>query len=265
MRTLPELQAGFAAAILEGDATRVAGAIIADGLTSAARVQIYGNHVLTSLTDVLATTYPVVCQLVDRRFFGFAANRYIRIHPPASPCLFEYGATFADFLASFPPCAGHPYLADVARLEWAMNAALHAEDVPAVPPATLGAVPAEDAGRIVVRIDPSAFWLRSPWPVDAIWRANQRSADPDATVDLSAGGVMLEIRRRDDVVTLRRLEKPDFTFRATLGRGATLETAAEAVMAEDPGLDLADALRALLGEGLVTGFSLGPHEGDLRR
>ena len=44
---------------------------------------------------------PVVCRLVDRRFFAYAADPYIRAHPPAGPCLFEYGATFPDFLAAF--------------------------------------------------------------------------------------------------------------------------------------------------------------------
>src|SRR5262245_29966438 len=105
MLTLPDIQAGFAAAILREDASDGVPAIVADGLPSAARVQLYRNHVLTSLTETLATTYPVVCRLVDRRFFGFAADAYIRRDPPTSPCLFEYGVTFPDFLASFPPCA----------------------------------------------------------------------------------------------------------------------------------------------------------------
>ena len=104
MLMLPELQTQLAAAILaEGDA-EVITAVAADELS--ARIQIYANHVLTSLTAALEATYPVVCRLVDRRFFGFAADRYIRRHPPGGPCLHEYGADFADFLERFPPCAG---------------------------------------------------------------------------------------------------------------------------------------------------------------
>src|SRR5574342_626775 len=121
MRTLHELQSDFAWAIWREDAGPVAALIAADGLRPEARVRVYWNHVFSSLTEALETTYPVVCRLVDRRFFGFAADHYIRSHPPVTPCLFEYGATFGDFLAHFPPCSAHPYLADVARLEWAMN------------------------------------------------------------------------------------------------------------------------------------------------
>src|SRR5262245_15626065 len=120
MPTLPELQAGLAAAILHEDARPVAALIAPDGLSPAARVQVYSHHGLASLAEALEATYPVVSRLVDRRFFAFAADRFIRDQPPAGPCLFEYGAAFPDFLRTFPPCAGHPYLPDVARLEWLM-------------------------------------------------------------------------------------------------------------------------------------------------
>jgi hypothetical protein len=267
MRTLPELQAGFGSAVLREDARQVSHLIVGDGLTPAARVQVYWNHVFSSLTETLEATYPVVCRLVDRRFFGFAADRYIGSHPPAGPCLFEYGATFPDFLATFPPCAGHPYLPDVARLEWAMNVALHAEEAAPIDPAALGAVPADDVGRLILRFDPSAAWLRSRWPVDRIWQANQAAADPDSVVDLAAGGATLEIRRADDVVALRRLDSSEFAFRAALGLGSTLEMAADTALAEEPGFDVTRALRALLDEALLTGFGLlpeAPQEGGSR-
>lgn len=262
MSALRELQAEFARAILREDATGVISAIGADGLPPAARVQVYWNHVLTSLTEALETTYPVLCRLVDRRFFGFAADRYIRRHPPAGPCLHEYGAEFADFLAGFPPCAGHPYLADVARLEWAMNVVLHADDVPALEPAALARVSAEDVGRLVFRTDPSAAWLGSRWPVDRIWRTSQPETDPGAVVDLAAGPARLEIRRRDDVVTLRSLEPAEFAFRTALAAGATLETAADGALTEDPAFDLTAALRAVLGDALLTTFTIRAGDGE---
>jgi len=264
MPPLRELQGQFATALLSGDTAAVAGFVVADGLPPTARVGVYGNHVLTSLTEALETTYPVVCRLVDRRFFGFAADRYIRRHPPAGPCLVEYGATFADFLATFPPCAGHPYLGDVARLEWAMNTVLHAEDRPPIEPAALGEVAAEDVGRLVLRTDPAAAWLWSPWPVDRIWQANQPEADPEAFVDLASGPARMEIRRQDDRVALRRLAPVAFAFRAALGAGTTLEVAVTAAQGEDPRFELTGALRAVLAEGLLTGLALAPEPSGSR-
>ena len=128
MSSLRELQAGVRAALLADDERGVAPDVVDDGLSASARLAVYRHHVFTSLTEALEATYPVVCRLVDRRFFGWVADQYVRVRPPAGPCLFEYGADFAEFVAAFPACAHLPWLADVARLEWAMNAALHAPD-----------------------------------------------------------------------------------------------------------------------------------------
>src|SRR5262245_2320467 len=127
MSALGDLQASFRDAILSGDARDVARLIVPDGLSPGARLQIYGHHVLDTLTAVLASTFPVVRRLVDARFFAYAADTYIRQHPPGGPCLAEYGATLPTFLADFPPCRAHAYLPDVARLEWAIHTARHAD------------------------------------------------------------------------------------------------------------------------------------------
>ena len=173
MPALRELQAAIGTAMLGGDAGAAAREIEPDGLAPEARLEIYRHHVLTTLTSALEATFPVICRLVDRRFFAYAADTYVRAHPPAGPCLFEYGDSFPDFLAAFPPCRDLAYLPDVARLEWAMSAALHAPDVDAMDPACLAHVAAEDMPRLTFAVDPSVSFLASPWPVDRIWRANQ--------------------------------------------------------------------------------------------
>src|SRR6516162_6512562 len=143
MSTLLDLQMRLRRAVLGGDTAEIVAAIQGDGLDPAARVGIYRHHAFTTLGDALQTTFPVVCRLVDKRFFAYAAHEYLREHPPHSRCLVEYGADFADFLAQFAPCEQLPYLADVARFEWAINTAatvreetpLQAERLAAIPPA----------------------------------------------------------------------------------------------------------------------------------
>jgi hypothetical protein len=246
MSSLRELQAGFRAALLDGDDACVAREIADDGLGASARVAVYRHHVFTSLTAALEATYPVVCRLVDRRFFGWAADRYVRAHPPGGPCLFEYGGDFPAFLATFPACAHLPWLADVARLEWAMNVALHAPDAATLEPATLSALDPHAVGRLTLRFEPSVTLLESPWPVDAIWRANQPGAD--GVVNLDAGGARIEIRRVGDDVVVRALPPGTFAFRAALAAGRTLQDAVERALDAEPGFDLASEIRALLDE-----------------
>jgi hypothetical protein len=246
MPTLPELQAAFRRGLLADDDAPIGAEIAGDGLAPAARLQVYRNHVLTTLTAALEATYPVVCRLVDRRFFGYAADRFIRDHPPQGPCLSEYGAELPDFLATFPPCRPLPYLADVARLEWAMNAARHADDVPSLDPAVLRALLPEALGDVTLRLDPTLSLVESPWPVDRIWEANQPEAEAPDRVDLDAGGVRLEVRRRGDAVVVRRLDPAPFALRRAILAGRSLEEAGAAALAAHPDVDLASAFHLLL-------------------
>ena len=256
MPALRELQAAFLRAMFAPEAPALLEAIVGDGLLPAARLQIYRHHVLTSLTDALQTTFPVVCRLVDERFFRYAADAYIRQYPPVAPCLFEYGAHFPAFLATFPPCRHLEYLADVARLEWALNTALHAEIRVSLDPAELGSLTPHDVAQLTFQFDPSVTLLDSTWPIDQIWRVNQANAEVYGPVNLDEGGVALEIRRWEDAVGFRRLAPAIYTFRTTLAAGHPLTMAAEAALAASQEFDCVAALHELLTDGVIIGFTL---------
>jgi hypothetical protein len=252
--SLAELQDAFGRAIWQGTDEAIAVAIRGDGLAPEARVALYRHHVFTTLTAALASAYPVVVRLVDARFFAYAADAYVRAHPPAGPCLVEYGASLPEFLAAFPPCRDLVYLPDVARLEWAMHRALHAPDAAPLDPDRLRAVDADATPGLRLRLDPSLSLCGSAWPIDRIWRANQPGADPDARVDLGAGGALLQVWRLGDDVVFRALDAPAFTFRLALAGGQPIEAAAAAALAEDPGFDLTAAVRALVREEVLVDF-----------
>jgi hypothetical protein len=256
MPALRELQSAFLRAMFGPEEPELLKTIVGDGLLPAARLQIYRHHVLTSLTDVLQATFPVICRLVDERFFRYAADAYIRQHPPEAPCLFEYGTHFPAFLAAFPPCCHLEYLADVARLEWAMNTALHAEVHTPLDPAELSHLAPNDVAQLTFQFDPSVTLLDSPWPIDQIWRVHQADEEVHAPVDLSAGGVSLEIRRWGDDVVFRRLDPAIYTFRTTLVAGQALAIAAEAALAASQEFDCVAALHGLLTDSVIIGFTL---------
>jgi hypothetical protein len=255
MSTLRELQADLRGALLGGPAGPAAAVLLEEGLAAEARLAIYRHHVFATLTEVLKATYPVVCRLVDERFFAYAADQYIRHHPPTGPCLFEYGEGVADFLATFPPCRHLAYLPDVARLEWAMNVAEHAADVVSLDGRALQSLEPADIPHVRVTFDPSLTLLESPWPIDRIWRANQPDAG-DARVDLAVGGARLEVRRAGHEVGFRSLIPAEWALRSALAAGRTLETAATLALAREPSFDLAGALHALFADGVLTAFTL---------
>ena len=258
MPLLREVQATFVDAMLGGDVARAAEFVAGDGLLPEARLQIYRHHVVSSLTAALQATYPVVARLVGDGFFRYAAHEFIGAHPPSGPCLFEYGEAFADFLAAFPPCRQLPYLPDVARLEWLLNVATHADEFVPVDLANLRHLGPDDTEELTFRFDPSVSFVASSWPIDAIWRANQPEADHDRTVDLDAGGVRLEIRRGADDVVFRGLEPAAYAFRRSLLAGGSLAGALTTAQAEDEAFDLTEALRALFEDNVLSGFRLVP-------
>jgi hypothetical protein len=256
MSGLRELQAAVGRSVLGQDEPSLDDVIEGDGLAPAARLQIYRHHYETSLAEALKSIYPAVCRLVDERFFAFAAQAYIKSSPPRRVCLHEYGADFAEFLAGFPPCRELVYLPDVARLEQLINAALHSPVEEALGTEAFLDVAVGDYPRLVFRLLASLRYLDSSWPVDRLWLAQQ--AGQEGAVDLDEGGCLLEIRQRGEEVVFRRLDAPEFILRRALLAGQTLESAAAAALVADPTFDLAMALRRLLGEGLVAGFSLAP-------
>jgi hypothetical protein len=252
--SLRELQRDVLDAVLgRGDAA-AAGWVQGDLVAARGRLAIYRHHVFATLTAVLEAAFPVVCRLVNERFFAYAADGYIRRHPPSGPCLFEYGGTFPAFLAGFSPCRDLPYLADVARLEWALHHAFHAPDHVPLEAETLRVRATEVTGETVLALDPSLTLVASRWPIGRIWQANQPEADPGATVDLREGGVWLEVRRAGESVAFRGLGAGQFTFRQALAEGHRLADAVGRAVAVDEGFDLPGALAALVQEGLLAGI-----------
>jgi hypothetical protein len=242
MAALPDLQQGFAAAVLEDDPA-FARHVAAGRFPPERLLQVYRHNVFASLTAALAAVYPAVQRLVGEGFFRYAADGYIRRHPPASGNLHDYGGRLAEFLADFEPARALAYLPDVARLEWAWHEAYHADDAPGLSLERLATVPAEQHGALRFRLHPSARLLASPWPILRIWQANQQEPGDEPPVDLTEGGVRLLIHRRGLEIEIEPLAPGDHALLAAFGDGAALAPASEAALAADPAFDLAARLR----------------------
>jgi hypothetical protein len=235
----------------------LAALIRADGLPFDKRLQIYRNNTFGSLTEALKDTFPVVCQLVDERFFKYAAHAYVERHPPRAPRLAEYGAAFAEFIAGFEPACQLAYLPDVARLEWAINEAYHAADAPSLDPARIAALPQERYPALAFVAHPSGRLFASAFPVDRIWQAHQPGGALESPIDLAAGGCRLLIDRHDEI-RLLSLDAAGYALLDRLFAGASLQAAYEAAAAIDAGFDLTGALGTHLARGTFADFVDGP-------
>lgn len=245
-------QACFSSALLDPEMVCPSGLRVWNGSDPARRFAVYRNNVIVSLIDALSDSYPVVQALVGDAFFRAMAREFVRNSPPRSPVLAWYGAGFADFVAGFPPAAGVPYLADVARLEWLRVEALHAADAEGAADEDL-AVLLSDAGRLAdarFRLHPSVRVLWSPHPVVSLWAAHQHDDPSDALAALNPeDGEAALLMRPALGVEIIPIEPGAADFIGHLGAGISL---AEALAASRP-FDLPAALGLLLREHLLVG------------
>jgi Putative DNA-binding domain len=200
----------------------------------------------------------VVRRLVDTPFFHGAVDAYVEAYPSRSGDLNEYGAGFGDFLESYDPASGLPYLPDVARLEWAIDESHRAADSNVSRDdvlRALAAIPAEDLPALRLRMDPSCRLLASSYPVLSIWQVNQPDHRGDMLVDLEAGPDRLRIRREPDVVALERIGGAEYAWLAALMAGVALAAAIERAQAAEATFDLGTVLHRFIGDGTIAGVA----------
>jgi len=254
--TLAELQTAVRNTVLGASSDALAGVIAGDGLGHAARLDVYRNNTTLLLREALAANFPVVSELVGEDFFAQLARAFLRGHPPSSPCLFEYGEAFPDFIASDPAAAELPYLPDVARLEWAWNEAFHAHNTPALTASALGTVAPEDYPHLVFAPHPALRMVSSPYPIYTIWALHQPDADPDATVDLAQGGETVMVTRPETNAQVCVTSTGAAIFTDRLRAGENLADAFAMAAEMDPAFDGGAVIAQLLTQGALATFDL---------
>ena len=261
MPTLIETQRAVYRSLVEHEDGAAIEHIVAGGLAPEARLNVYRNTIVGTLTAALRLSYPAVHRLVGAEFFESAVRIFIEGQPPRSAHLDEYGAQLPEFLANFPPAASLVYLPGVARLEWAVSRALHAPDVDSLDVGRLAAIEPADRPHICFAPHPSISLVQSDYPVDAIWRAVLAQDDAAmAAIDLDASPVWLLIQRLETGVDVRRIAESAWQFLASLCAGRPLQDAVHAA----PDVDVAILLAEHLAAGSFVGFQLIAHDNGAR-
>lgn len=169
--SLLEVQRAVHRAIALGDSAGLEGAIATDAMAIAGAVSIHRNTIRWGLTRALRLSYPAVERLVGEEFFEAAVAQFLRQFWPRSACLDDFGSDFCAFLGSFAPVSNLCYLADVARLEWAVHEALHAPQASALRLEPLLELAPSHCADVCFVADPSLRFVATNSPADLIWRA----------------------------------------------------------------------------------------------
>ena len=188
-----------------------AGLLRAGGNVPAAeRFMVYANQARIGCIETLAAVYPATQRLVGQDFFENMAALYVSRHPMKTPNVLEYGGDLPAFIATFEPLSALPYLPDVARLEWACHASLHAGH--GEPPQ-----PGEK-----VTLAPHVRLIHSPYPIGAIWDFALRASplDERLQLDLEEPAYLVVARPALDV-EVSAVAPNDWQWLASLTAGDT--------------------------------------------
>lgn len=213
---------------------------------------VYRNTVMKGCVDALAANYPAVLSLVGETWFRAAAADFVRTAPPPRASLLDYGAGFADFLASFPPADDLRWLVPIAHLDRHWTEAHVAGDFACADPALLARVDADGIVQLRLRPHPAARWLwHDAVPVHTLWTLNRgrvpMPADGLASVRWIGEGALTT--RRADEVTTQAVPHAACVLLDACAAGARIVEAIGAALAIDATLDLTAVIAQLLRAG----------------
>jgi hypothetical protein len=205
----------------------------------------------------LQAAFPVVAQLLGDENFDAVATRLWLAHPPDSGDAARWGGALPAWIdANADLSDAEPYLADVARVEWALHgASTSAEAV--VDIASFALLQQHDPTALTLRLAPGVHCIASPWPVVSIIEAHT-----DGAVDLPTAAARLRARQAECALVWRdglqpRLKQVDLgeaSLLQVLLQGGSLDSA----LAASPGLAFDTWLTSAVTAGVLVGAALLP-------
>ncbi|SLN44241.1 hypothetical protein PSA7680_02236 [Pseudoruegeria aquimaris] len=247
-------QGTFTRAILDAGQPVPEGLLDPEGRPAGRRFSVYRNNVAVSLTEALATAFPVIEKLIGEENFKAVAGVFLRRYPPDSPLMMFYGQQMPAFLEGFEPLKHLGYLPDVARLEIALRESYHAADATPVPPEALQALPPDRLMAARLRLAPALRLVRSRWPVASIWHFNMSEGAPKPP----ANGENALVTRPGFDPQIIALPPGGGAFIAALLAGESFGAALDAASGAVEGFDLTAVLGLLIQGGAIASIEEGP-------
>ena len=237
-------------------------------------LQAYQSHGLALAERALGAAYPVIAQLMGDENFSALAQHFWRQQPPTCGDMAQWGEGLANFLAEAPQPAGEPFLADVARVEWALHRASFAAD--ASPDlASFACLSADPPATPSLQLSPGVWLLASAFPVVSLIDANRlpatdrRPALAHAAALLACGtGENALVWREGFRAQVKCISAAEQTLLTALLAGESLAAAlTKAGGAEErhcqPAFDFTEWLANAVKIGLVTGANLIHNDDDI--
>lgn len=169
MSDLAQLQQQFKNFILDGDDAIACRVQATERVPVATRLSIYADAYRSRLAEALASNAPRLQQLLGDDAFSVVAQRYIEEHPSKFASIRWFGGDLAQSLERSH--ASKPWLAELARWEWAIASTFDALDAQAIGIERLAGVAPEDWPGLSFRFHPSIQRLDVRTNAPALFKA----------------------------------------------------------------------------------------------
>ncbi|MGE4238727.1 putative DNA-binding domain-containing protein, partial [Hydrogenophaga sp.] len=145
------------------------------------------GHALAERT--LQAAYPVITAMLGEQNLAPLARQLWHRQPPVRGDLAHWGGAFASCLEHEEQLAHLPWLADVARVEWALHGASGASDAQ-TDAGSFARLANEDPQGLTLALAPGAAVFTSAWPIASLVTAHREGQpDLDAAADRLRNGV----------------------------------------------------------------------------
>jgi Putative DNA-binding domain len=228
----------------------------ARAVTPSRGLAAYRANAHASAERALLAAYPVVAQLIGEESVHYLARDFWHQHPPRRGDLAQWGNALPTFIAASDQLADTPYLADVARIEWAVHCCAGAPDrtQSTASFALLAQYPPE-ALRFIIA--PGAVVLPSAYPAATVVLAHQGQASMEKAAALWQAKVAQTgvVWRQGFAPRLRVLPDAEIAFTSAVCGGQNL---AYALDQAHPDFDFSAWLNAQVQNGLLLGVTHDP-------
>ena len=143
------------------------------------RLDAYQNNYSGGLIDALKIAYPQVLSLVGEAFFRQLANDYTAQQPMNKDNHQQYGAHLSQHIAQLAihnqTFENVPYLADVAKSDWALYVSYYAAKRTAFDFIGFSQLDTEAQQTATLHLADDVHVISSQWPLSQLWQFHQKS------------------------------------------------------------------------------------------
>lgn len=183
-RALAELQRDFQRHVMHGHERIVDAVGGTVEVPATLRLAIYAEAYRLRLTDALASTLPRLQQLMGNEQFAALASEYIELCPSSYPSIRWFGDQLPRLLQRC--CPEQPWLAELARWEWAIAAAFDGADAEPVGIEALAAVAPDRWPTLSFQFHPTVHCLQMRTNAPLLFKALSAEAAPPDCITLEA-------------------------------------------------------------------------------